>query len=47
MCSGNAGKGRAPSPAAAMLNEKILAIVSDCHNVTLSARTKIERFIDE
>jgi len=42
VCSGSAGKGRAPPSAAAMLSESRLVIASDCYDVVLSARTKIE-----
>jgi len=34
--------GRAPPSAAAMLSESRLVIASDCYDVVLSARTKIE-----
>jgi hypothetical protein len=42
VCSESAEMGRAPPSAAAMLGESRMVMESDCYNVVLSARTKIE-----
>ena len=41
VCLGNAGMGRAPPSATAMLGESRLVIASHFYNVVMSARTKL------